>query len=499
MNLSTLSKLNLRSLFSGRVSATHGSARWANSQEIARLAKPASAPLSQGAINLAPFNNGYLELNRRTVTRHLCVFGPSGSGKSRSVFMPNLIESGNNGVSVVCTDPKGELWNVSSGYHQVAKRYAPIEPGASDECFNFIPRCSDIRIAQKLGTALASQGSTHTDRFWIEASAAFFSALFAHTATLEAPTPATALNLMTELTTKELISALSESPSRAARQMVGVFRKAGERVQGSVLIAAANSLMFLADSNVARFTSASTIGANFQELRRHPVAVYFVLPESDSARLQGLSTIFFTLLLHDLKEEQLAINYQVPVTIFLDEFANVGRLPSFSSEITVCRSRDISFALGTQSFSQIEALYGRENAQTILENCQTRIALSGLGFESAREVSQVLGKQTIATQSRSRTPQGFLHSSITINRGESDRDLLTPDEVRQIGEREMIVVTTNQRPMLLHTWFETRAKEPARTQSLGQAIEQRFESNRARSYATPPPDDELLEALPLIN
>jgi hypothetical protein len=92
-----------------------------------------------------------------------------------------------------------------------------------------------------------------------------------------------------------------------------------------------------------------------------------------------------------------------------------------------------------------------------------------------------------------------LHHSITINRGESDRDLLTPDEVRQIGEREMIVVTTNQRPMLLHTWFEMRAKEPAPTQSLGQVIEQRFESNRVRSYATQPPDDELLEALPLIN
>ncbi len=497
MNLSTLSKLNLRSLFSGRVSATHGSARWANSQEIARLSKPAGAPLSQGAINLAPFNNGYLELNRRAVTRHLCVFGPSGSGKSRSVFMPNLIESGNNGVSVVCTDPKGELWNVSSGYHQVTKRYAPIEPGAS-ECFNFIPRCSDIRIAQKLGTALASQGSSHTDRFWIEANAAFFSALFAHTSTLEAPTPATALNLMTELKTKELINTLSASPSRAARQMVGVFRKAGEKVQGSILIAAANSLMFLADSKVARFTSASTIGANFQDLRRHPVALYFVLPESDSARLQGLSTIFFTLLLHDLKEEQLAINYQVPVTIFLDEFANVGRLPAFSSEITVCRSRDISFVLGIQSFSQIEALYGKENAQTILENCQTRIALSGLGFESAREVSQVLGKQTIATQSHSRTPQGFLHHSITINRGESDRDLLTPDEVRQIGEREMIVVTTNQRPMLLQTWFEMRAKEPAPTQSLGQAIEQRFESDRSHAQQTPD-DNDKLEPLPRIN
>jgi type IV secretion system protein VirD4 len=494
MNLSLLKNIRL---FNRGVSTTHGSARWANPQEIMRLAKTAGTPLSQGAINLAPFNNGYLELERRIVARHLCIFGPSGSGKSRSLFMRNLIESSNNGMSVICTDPKSELWNVSSGYHQVTRRYAPIEPHAS-ECFNWIPRCGDVRVAQKLGMALALQGSSHTERFWVEASAAFFAALFAHTSQLETPTPATALNLVTELRTKELINVLSSSPSRTARQMIGVFRKAGEKVQGSILITAANSLMFLADSSVARFTSASTIGANFQELRRNPVAVYFVLPESDTARLQGLATLFFTLMLHDLKEDQPEVNYKIPTTIFFDEFANIGMLPSFATEITVCRGRDIAFVLGVQSMSQIEALYGRENARTIVENCQTRIALSSLGFESAREVSQLLGKRTISTQSRSRTPHGFLHESMTENRGESDRELLMPDEVRQIGAREMIVVMTNQRPMLLQTWFETRSKEPARTKSLGQAIEQRFESDRSHAQQTPD-DNDKLEPLPRIN
>ncbi len=71
-------------------SITHGSARWANEQEIKQLAKSAGIPLSLGALNLAPFKGGYLELPRRVVTRHVCVFGASGSGKSRGLIMPGL-------------------------------------------------------------------------------------------------------------------------------------------------------------------------------------------------------------------------------------------------------------------------------------------------------------------------------------------------------------------------------------------------------------------------
>jgi type IV secretion system protein VirD4 len=482
-------------LGSQQASDTHGSARWATDNEIAQLAKPANTELSQGALDLAPFNESYLELPRSIVTRHLMVFGPSGAGKSRSIFMPNLIES--NGQSFASTDPKGELYKISSGYHQIVRRYAPTEPHAS-ECFNWIPRCSDIRIAQKIGTALASQKSHSTDPFWTDAESALYAALFAHTATLQAPTPATALNLLTELETKELIATLSNSPSRVARQMIGVFKKAGEKVQGSVLIAAANRMMFLSDEAVAKFTSSSTTGADFKEMRRHPIGVYFVIPESDTSRLQGLITMFFTLMLHDLKEEQPEVNYQVPCTIFFDEFANVGSIPNFATEITVCRGRDIAFVLGVQSVSQIEALYGRENARTIIENCQTRIALAGLGFESAREVSQALGKQTIVTQSRSVTPTGLIQTSVTNSASESARDLLTPDEVRQIGEREMIVISTNRRPMWLHTWFELRQPNPAPARALAKVIEQRFEDNGSSYKTKPLNDDDFLEPPPLV-
>ncbi len=470
----------------GKARETYGSARWANKKEIAELQKPAGSKLSHGALNLAPFRDGFLELPREIATRHLMIFGPSGAGKSRSLFMPNLIES--NGQSFAVTDPKGELYNISSSYHQVVRRYAPTEPNAS-ECFNWIPRCSDIRIAQKLGLALATQKTSNADPFWEHAETALYAALFAHTSTLENPTPATALNLLTELDTKDLINILTNSQSRAARQMVGVFKKAGEKLQGSILIAAANKMMFLADDTVARFTSSSIVGTNFQEMRRHPVGVYFVLPEGDTARLQGLITMFFSLMLHDLKEEQQEVNYNVPCTIFFDEFS-VAKIANFENEVTLCRGRDIAFVLGVQSTSQIEALYGKENARTIMENCQTKIALAGLGFESAQEVSKALGQQTIKTASRSITPTGLLQASRTNSFSEAARYLLTPDEVRQIDAREMIVVSTNRRPMRLRCWFEQRNPNPTPARALGQVIEQRFEGTD-NGYKGQPPNDDI--------
>jgi type IV secretory pathway TraG/TraD family ATPase VirD4 len=94
----------------------------------------------------------------------------------------------------------------------------------------------------------------------------------------------------------------------------------------------------------------------------------------------------------------------------------------------------------------------------------------------------------------------LLESSITTSHNESGRDLLTPDEVRQIGEREILVVSTNRRPMRLNAWFETRANNPAPTRALGKVIEQRFESSTPRNDVTRTPnDDKFLDPLPLID
>jgi type IV secretion system protein VirD4 len=137
--------------------------------------------------------------------------------------------------------------------------------------------------------------------------------------------------------------------------------------------------------------------------------------------------------------------------MLLDEFANVGVIPHFETTISVARGRGVSLWLGIQSLSQLSARYGKENAQTILTNCGTKIALHGLDAETGKYISETLGEATVKSQRRSSTRLfGMLPSAtVTVSDQENRRFLLTADEVRRIGTDQVIAVVGNLRPMLL--------------------------------------------------
>src|ERR1044071_4814428 len=89
---------------------------------------------------------------------------------------------------------------------------------------------------------------------------------------------------------------------------------------------------------------------------------------------------------------------ETPITMMLDEFANIGTIPDFATIISLARGRGVAIWLGIQSLTQLEARYGKANAQTILSNCATKIALHGLDVQTAEYVSRMLGDTTIVAQ-----------------------------------------------------------------------------------------------------
>jgi len=217
------------------------------------------------------------------------------------------------------------------------------------------------------------------------------------------PTPASAYALL-ELGPQPLMRVLAESPPcvpcAPARSMAGLK---AETLAGIVL-AVTNKLAFLEDERVARVTSADTRPLDFRLLLQRPVVVYWVLHEADVARL---SAVFFTLLLDQLTQER----GSVPVTLLLDEFANVGYLPHFATTVTVARGRGIALVLGVQALSQLDGLYGREGADSIRTNCATKVVLHGLDYPSAEQVSRLLGEWTVQQEYTSRRPEGLLVTS----------------------------------------------------------------------------------------
>ena len=462
-------------LLEKRPRITHGSAAWGEPPaELLRAAQP-------GNVYIGQWDTQAVLLSREAAAQHGVILGGSGTGKSRGYFLPNAARAGAMRTSLICTDPKGELWQYTSGFHERATRFDPADPQRS-ACFNWVPLCKDARLSELCARAIIESGqTTHTDQAWLDLETAFLSALFSHAATTEAPTPLTAYKLFTCQPQPALIEQLLASPSRVAREQAQVFLQTQERMRGSIVPVVAARLQFLRDDSVMRFTSASTKPPDFSDLRKKPGAVYYCIREQDIARLRPLTSVFFSVLLEQLGSGEKG---DVPVVLLLDEFANIGTIPGFETIISVARGRGLALWLGIQSLSQLEARYGKANAQTILTNCATKIALHGLDVVSAKYISDALGESTVSATRRSSAHFLGLVPSPTVTLGDLEhrRPLLTPDEVRRLASNRAIAIVSNyqvmqlEKPLYLSPQYE---KLTAGRQPLGEALALSFEAEES--------------------
>ncbi|MGB8510753.1 MAG: type IV secretory system conjugative DNA transfer family protein [Pyrinomonadaceae bacterium] len=456
--------------------AYHGSARFATDEEINELTVKRGQEVEPGSFILAPpepekGRKAQVVLPRMQTTQHGLILGGTGTGKSRGYFLPNCAQVVD--TSLVVTDPKSELWKLTSGFREKALRYAPADPDASAG-FNWIQLCNDARMAELCARAIIASGNTsHTDQFFIDTESAFLAALFAHAATLPEATPLTAYGLFTKQPQEDLMKQLLESPSEVARDQAVIFMQTDSRYRGAIVPAVSGRLQFMRDKAVRRFTSATLDAPDFGRLRQEPTALYWCLREQDIVRLRPLTSLFFTVLL-----EQIAGAPEggagVPVTMMLDEFANIGTIPDFETTISLARGRGVALWLGVQSLSQLDKSYGRENAQTIITNCSTKIALHGLDYNTAKYVSDMLGESTIVAKRHgfSFSPTGLI--SVSRHGTEHRKMLLTPDEVMRLSETEAIIRTGNKYPMTLKKGYYDEPARTAHTSTLGDAITKDF-------------------------
>ncbi|RYG32509.1 hypothetical protein EON81_20500, partial [bacterium] len=437
-----------------------------------------------GAFFIGGWRGRRVVLPPMDAARHGVIVGGSGTGKSRGYFLPNAIYC-RGSSSLVCTDPKSELWRFTSGFHRNPVRFAPGEPQAS-AAFNWIPLCREPRVSELCARAIVESGNTgSTEQAWLDVEAAFLAGLFSHASTLREPTPLSAYRLFTRQPIESLIDTLLDSPSEAAREQGLVFSQTQERMRGSIVPVVAAKLQFLRDPAVARFTSASLEAPRFEDLRRSPGALYWCLKEQDISRLRPLTSLFFSLLLERLAQGD-EDGGGIPVMMLLDEFANIGTIPSFETTISLARGRGVSLWLGIQSLSQLESRYGKANAQTILANCATKIALSGLDVESADYFSRSLGEATTKTGKTSR--HGLINSTVTLSTDEHSRRLLTSDEVRRIDSDKAVAIVGNRRPMLLDKHFYSGEPRTAKTSTLGRAMASHVEyRHEGKERQSPPP------------
>lgn len=484
-------------------STLHGSAAWATKKDMKKLLVPAGSPPAPGALILGPApkkfgRNLRLDLPFELMLRHVALLGATGTGKGRGFFLWQLA---NFHGSFVYIDPKGEGWDHSSKYREKAFRYAPRDPDNS-ACFNWIPLCANeaafcLNLAKAVVTNSAS--AVGKDDFWVKTGSFFLASVFAHASTFDTPTPAAAYDFispyapadgqMPERVGEQILAMLIKSSNSIARDYaMNLSTAAKPELIGSIIIGVISNLTWLKDEKIRRFTSASIKPPDFTIMREKQTGVYWVLAENDVSILSPLSSLFFTLLLDQLKSDDTnkrkkASNVPstadnttskpasfiskaidkfsavmkkevkkphmptngLPICLLLDEVANIGKIADLETETAILRGRNIGVVLGLQSIPQLELVNTKAAAQVIYDNCNTKIVLAGLDIKSAQAISARLGVQTIVQEVESKTKRGgfFGEETITTQLRESARPLLTPDEVSCIGEFEQLVIVAN--------------------------------------------------------
>lgn len=445
-----------------RPGAEHGSAQWGSVHALNR--KYSDRNKEKNAILTMHLR---MSLNTMRHFRNLLqiVVGGSGSRKTRSVILPNVMLAN---TSYICTDPKGEILRsvgpllLRNGY--VVRVFNLIDPEHSDRYnpFRYIRKDADVfRLIDNFIKNTTPKNASQNDPFWEKAEIALDSALMLyllHEASEEEQTMEMMLTMIEYGGAKEsgddyrsaldlLFEALEDDdPEHIAVRQYRIFKQAAGKTAKSILVSAAVRLAAFALPEIQRITNEDTL--ELGQLGDRKQAIFCVIPDSNDASLNFLVGMLYTQAFQELYYKADVIHrgrLPIPVRIMFDEFANIALPDGYARLQATMRSRNIMTTIVLQNISQLKALF-KDDWEGIIGNADCMIYLGGNEQSTHKYISELLGKETIQTKnsSQSRGRNG----SMSVSKQQAGRELMTPDEVRQLDDRDAIVLLRGEKPVI---------------------------------------------------
>lgn len=443
-----------------RMSTAHGSARWAKARDLVRcglmnrvrgLALPANAlPIAKA------FRGRDVFLPPSQWLRHFVMFGPTGSGKSKTFFI-SMIRAVLAKSSTLVYDPKGELFAQTAGSARRVFRLDLNDPTKSDR-WNFVSKCrNDPAFACQVAgmmIGIESRRRTNADPFWGDAEQIALTAILLHIAEVyrEKAIPAFAADFLLSLGedgNDAFAKAMESSPSLYAKQAYLAFRQAPIQTRGSILIGLYNKLrpFTLAPARMVTTlpTSEETKDGcrliDFYDLRKPGTAVYLVVSEGAADIYKEFIATFLGQAVMEMRLDGLN-EPEHPCFVLIDEAyqLNVAEVKRISG---IGRGRGVGLGLGYQDLPQIYDQYGREQANAILGTVMTKIFLPGLDDVTAEYASKQLGDTTIFSKTFQDFP-GKKHDNTRY--AEQKRSLMHASEIRQIAAHSEALIVSDTAP-----------------------------------------------------
>ncbi len=447
---------------SGSRRPLHGAARFANRSEVA-----ASGLMSDDGILIGRLGTQYLRLPGQ---QSVLLSAPTRSGKGVGIVVPNLLAWRG---SVVVLDIKGENFELTAGYRaahgQEVIRWAPFASDNRSHRWNPLsyirtdPRhaiTDTLAIAQMLypGSGNASSNETF---FADQAKNLFLGLVLLMLATPERPR--TLGELLRQASgqgrplhehLRSLISArhVEGRPlPDACVDALNRFLSTSENTLSSILATLNAPLTLFADPMVDAATSADDF--SLRELRRKPLSIYLVIPANRLAESAVLLNLFFAQAVHqntdELPENDASLKH--PCLLLLDEAAAIGKITVLSKAIGFLAGYGLRVLTVVQSISQLESVYGREDARTFATNHAAQILFAPREQRDANEYSEMLGTFTQRERSNGRSVSNGARggsTSTSTNESSQRRPLLLPQEFKELSTDKQVIVLENHRPIL---------------------------------------------------
>lgn len=396
-----------------------------------------------------------VQLKSNACFEHIAIIGPTGSGKSSTFFIPNLLNLPPE-ASMVISDPKGELYQKTKAYNESIGRkcilFAPLEPQHSLK-YNPLEIANSVtevrEIAQNLlinganAIALATGKPAGGDSEWTNMAVPLWTAalLFCKQQGGKLGNISAALNLILEKDQKQIDMLFNHSTPEVKAQY-NIFKQAAgsEKTASSIKTVLASNLQLFTDPSLVAVTESSEFHPYV--LKDEPTAIYIMCPERRSSYASPFMSVFYSQIINKIMEYK---GKDLPVYMMLDEFANIGVIPNFGQLAATCRSRKLSLTVGIQGIEQLHQNYGKENGDSILNNLKSKIFYPGLAPATAQVASQLCGYTTVATESKS---EGKEKSSRSTSTSYQRRELLDADEIRRLPSDEILLILHNREPVV---------------------------------------------------
>ncbi|MBO0573432.1 type IV secretory system conjugative DNA transfer family protein [Clostridium botulinum] len=397
-----------------------------------------------------------IRLKEKIAFEGSAIIAPTGSGKTTSFFIPNLLNKNLKG-SLIVYDPKGEQYKLTSHFQKnICKRniviFAPLDPSISCR-YNLLEQCKDTTEVLQLASTLITNGSLSIElqtgkktggAEWDNMAIPLFSAALLYCKEQGNPISniENAFRLIIEKSLKELDTLFSNSTEECKTQW-DIFRSVedADRTIGGIKITLATALKIFGDKKICKVLSGNST-FNPAHLRKKSCCIYIISEERKSSYISSIMASFFSQLFDKVLDSY--SKNSLPVYFFLDEFTNLGMLNNMSANCATVRSREVSINICLQSVSQLEQIYGKDNTLSILNNLKTKIAFSGLSdLKTLDYISQLCGNTQIQICNTSVTKY-----STTKSYSYTTKKLFSKEDIRCLGEDDMLIIMHNKQPIL---------------------------------------------------